>query len=134
MKTIPESHVGILEAGAMGYVATMRPDGRMSVNPVSVLWDGKLLQFSTVKARKKVRNLEADDRITLCVQDPKNVARYIEVRGRARIEDDADRAFVDAMAKKYMGVDRYPYDRPGDERVIVTIDIDHVSTPKIPGG
>ena len=134
MATIPASHLDILEGAAMGYVATMRPDGRMSVNPVSVCWDGTRLQFSTVKSRKKVRNLEADDRITLCVQDPKNVARYLEVRGRAKLEDDTDRKFVDAMAKKYMGVDHYPYDRPGDLRVTVTIEVEQVSAPKIPGG
>ena len=134
MKTIPESHRDILDAGAMGYVATMRPDGRMSVNPVSVLWDGTKLQFSTIRSRKKYRNLKADDRISVCIQDPANPSRYIEVRGRAQLEDDVGRRFVDAMAKKYMGVDKYPYDRPGDERIIVTIAIEHVSAPKIPGG
>jgi hypothetical protein len=31
-----------------------------------------------------------------------------------------------------MGVDRYPFDRPGQERVTVTIIAEHVSAPQIP--
>ena len=118
----------------MGYVATMRPDRRMSVTPVSVMWDGAHLRFSTLKSRRKFRNLKADDRVTVCVQHPDNPILYVEIRGRARMDDDTDRSFIDSIARKYMGVDRYPYDRPGDQRVTVTVDIEHVSAPKMPGG
>jgi PPOX class probable F420-dependent enzyme len=134
MPTIPTSHLDIFETNCMGYVATMRPDGKLSVNPVSVLWDGTALRFSTLKSRRKYRNLQADDRVSVCVQHPANPIRYVEVRGRARFEDDSDRRFIDAIARKYMGVDHYPYDRPGDERVTVRVEIEHVSAPKMPGG
>jgi PPOX class probable F420-dependent enzyme len=133
MQTIPASHLDIFETNCMGYVATMRPDGRMSVTPVSVMWDGTHLRFSTLKSRRKYRNLQFDDRVTVCVQHPENPVRYVEIRGRARFEDDSSHAFIDALARKYMGVDRYPYDRPGDERVTVRIEIEHVSAPRIPG-
>lgn len=133
MKTIPAHCLDIFETNCMGYVATMRPDGRMSVTPVSVLWDGAHLKFSTLKSRRKYRNLREDDRVTVCVQHPDNPVRYVELRGRARMEEDKDRAFIDRIAQKYMGVAHYPYDRPGDERITVTVEIEHVSAPKIPG-
>jgi len=134
MQTIPATHLDIFDTNCMGYVATMRPDGRMSVTPVSVMWDGAHLRFSTVKSRRKYRNLQLDDRVTICIQHPDNPVRYVEIRGRARFEDDSNRAFIDSIARKYMGVDRYPYDRPGDERVTVRIEVEHVSAPQMPGG
>lgn len=133
MQTIPASHLDIFDTNCMGYVATIRPDGRLSVHPVSVLWDGAHLRFSTLKSRRKYCNLREDDRVSICVQHPTNPIHYIEIRGRARFEADEDRGFIDAIARKYMGADRYPYDRPGDERVTVRIEIEQVSAPKISG-
>ena len=61
----------------------MRPDGRMSTNPVAVLYDGTHVRVSATADRRKIRNLRADDRITLCVVQPGNLNRYVEIRGRA---------------------------------------------------
>lgn len=77
----------------------------------------------------KYRNLLSDPRITLCISHPDNELHYIEVRGRAELSEDSDRKFVDAIAKKYMGVDAFPYDPPGAERVTVTVICEQISTP-----
>ena len=130
-KTIPESHLDILEQPCFGHAATMRPDGLISVHPVSVMWDGENAWFSTVRTRKKIRNLEQDNRLSLSIPHPENPVHYIELRGRAVIEPDPDRAHVNAMANKFMNMDEYPYDGPDDERVVVQIDIEQVSTPAI---
>ena len=84
--TIPQSHVDILESKCFAHVATIRPDGRISNHPVSILWDGEHVRFSTTKARRKYRNLLADDRITLSIPDPTNIWRYLEIRGRAVVK------------------------------------------------
>jgi hypothetical protein len=31
------------------------------------------------------------------------------------------------MAKKYMGVDAYPFHQPGDERVVMVVDVGHTT-------
>jgi PPOX class probable F420-dependent enzyme len=129
---IPDRARPLLEGRPIAFMTTMRPDGRMSTNPVAIVFDGKTLRISTITSRRKFRNLAADDRITICVVQPDNLNRYVEIRGRAVLEPDKDRVFVDAMAKQYMDVDRYPFDRPGDERVIVTIVPESVSCPSIP--
>lgn len=128
---IPASHVYILEAKCFAHVATIRPDGMVSNHPVSVLWDGKHVRFSTTKGRKKYRNLLADDRVALSIPDPTNIWRYIEIRGRATLEDDVDRSAINAVAKKYMGQDEYPFDGPGDERVTVTVHVEQVSAAAV---
>ena len=43
------------------------------------------------------------------------------------MEVDPDIEFISAMAKKYMGVDRYPNHRPGDERVVVYVKPGHTT-------
>lgn len=113
-------------------MTTMRPDGRMSTNPVAVVLDDAGVWVSTVASRKKYRNLLADARVTLCVVQPDNLNRYVEIRGRATLEPDTDRAFIDTIARRYMGVDRYPFDRPSDERITVHVSIEAWSCPDIP--
>jgi PPOX class probable F420-dependent enzyme len=129
---IPDAVVDILTDKPTGYVATLRPDGMISVTPVALLFEDGVVRFSTTKDRKKHRNLLVDDRITLTVAHRSNPNRYVELRGRALVEDDTDRAFIDRIAQHYMGVQRYPFDRPGQERVTVTIVPEHVSAPDIP--
>jgi hypothetical protein len=129
---IPAAVHDILTDKPTGYVATMRPDGRMSVTPVGLLFEDGTVRFSTTKDRKKYRNLLHDDRITMTVPHRNNPNRYVELRGRAQLDDDPDHAFIDRIARHYMGVERYPFDRPGQERVTVTILLEHVSAPDIP--
>lgn len=126
---VPESHFDLLEAKCSGIVCTLREDGQLSAHPVSFLWDGEHLRFSTLEERKKVQNLRADPRISLCIMDPENELHYLEIRGKALLEKDGDRSFVNSIARKYMNMDEYPYDRPGANRVTVTIMIEQVSTP-----
>ncbi len=131
---IPKTHADILNKRCFASVATLRPDGKLSCNPVSIVWDGEKVRFSSLEGTKKIRNLREDPRIALSILDPDDPTRYVEIRGRAEIEPDTDRAFVNAMAKKYMDVDEYPYDPPGAKRMVVTVRTEHVSTPPIQGG
>jgi PPOX class probable F420-dependent enzyme len=85
-------------------------------------WDGEFLKFSRTKTRQKLRNVGRDGRIAVSMQDPENPYRYLEVRGEVdRVEDDQDNAFINAMAKKYLDEDVYPWHQPGDERVVVYV-------------
>lgn len=127
--SIPASHLDILESQCYPVVCTIRPDGLMSANPVSILWEDGQIRFTTLKSRVKYRNLQADPRVTLCITHPRDPLHYLEVRGHAVLEDDTDRAFVNRIAQKYMGQDEFPYDPPGAERVIVSIVPEQISTP-----
>jgi len=109
------------------HIATVRDDGLLSVNPVSVLFDGSHVRVSTVKTRRKYHNLVRDPRVALSIPDPDDPSRYIEIRGHAVLEDDVDRKFVNEIARTYMDTDEYPFDQPGDERAIITIVAEQVS-------
>ena len=119
--TIPETHYDIVEGNNFAQVAMVMPNGTLANNVVAFHWDGEFVRFSTIKARQKYKNLAADQRVALCIVDPNNPWRYLEIRGDVEIEEDTDRSFINSIAKKYLNKDEYPFDQPGDERVTFTV-------------
>jgi len=125
---IPESHTDILEKPAFASVATIGPDGGPQNNPVWFGWDGSNVRFSQITTRQKYRNLNADPRVSFSILDPDDPYRYIEIRGvMIGIEDDPDLTFINSMAKRYLGLDTYPWHRPGDERVVMVVEPVHTT-------
>ena len=127
-KEIPEGYRDLLESTALVHVATLGPDGEPQSTPVWFDWDGKHLKFSQTKTRQKYKNVERDPRIALSIVDPENPYRYLEVRGKVtKIEEDPNMDFINAMAKKYLDQDEYPFHQPGDERVVVFVEPEHTT-------
>ncbi len=125
---IPGTHADLLESTALAHVATVGPEGEAQVNPVWFDWDGRRLKFSQTTTRQKYRNVQRDPRVALSIVDPDNPYRYLEVRGRVvEVEPDPDRAFINKMAKKYLGENIYPWHRPGDERIVIVVEPEHTT-------
>ena len=125
---IPENYQELLESTALAHVGTIGPGGELQNNIVWFDWDGEHVKFSQTKARQKFRNLKRDPRVAFSIVDPENPYRYLEVRGEvARVEEDPELNFISAMAKKYIGVDRYHYHQPGDERVVIVVEPGHTT-------
>jgi PPOX class probable F420-dependent enzyme len=83
---------------------------------------------NSAKGRVKDRNMRRDPRVGLSMIDPDNAYRTLMVRGRvANITEDGADAHIDALAKRYLGVDKYPFRTAGEVRVIYTIEPTHVS-------
>jgi len=77
---------------------------------------------------QKYRNVKDEPRVALSIVDANNPFRYLEIRGTVeRVDPDPDNAFINSMAKKYMGEDVYPWHRPGDERVVLVIKPEHTT-------
>lgn len=113
----------LLTSTALAHVATVGPRGEPQVNPVWFGWDGTHLRFSQTTTRQKYKNLGRDPRIALSIVDPGNPYRYLEIRGKVvAVEPDPELEFINSMAKKYLGQDRYPWHRPGDERVVIVVE------------
>ena len=126
--TIPQQYLDLFQKKAFAHLATLMTDGRPQVTPVWCDFDGTHLRINTAKGRVKDRNMRRDPRVTLTIQDPDNPYRYLEVRGRVVeiTEEGADR-HIDSLAKKYLGVDKYPYRQSDETRVIYTIQPEHVA-------
>ena len=120
---IPTSHLDLFKKKAFASLATLMPDGHPQVTPVWVDYDGQYVVINTAQGRQKDKNLARDGKVALSIMDPDNPYRYLEVRGRVveRTLNGAD-AHIDAMAKKYLGQDKYPFRAPGEVRVIYKIE------------
>jgi PPOX class probable F420-dependent enzyme len=85
--------------------ATVRPDGRPHAVPTWYIRDGDDYVFTSWHTTVKVRNLRADPRAALVVQDPEPPYDYVTVEGPAEVLDDLDecRRIATALGAKYMG-------------------------------
>jgi PPOX class probable F420-dependent enzyme len=126
--TTLDQYKDLFQKRAFAHLATLMPDGSPQVTPVWVDFDGTHVIVNTARGRQKDRNLQKDARVAVEIQDPDNPYRYVQVRGRVAemVEQGAD-ASIDQLARKYMGVDTYPYRRPDEQRVIVKISVEKVS-------
>ena len=126
---IPQSYVDILDKQAFASVATIGPNGEPHNNPVWFGWNGSHIRFSQTTTRQKHRNTRTDPRIALSILDPDDPYRYLEVRGVVvDVEEDSDLDFINSMALKYLGLDRYPWHQPGDERIVIVMEPTRTTT------
>jgi PPOX class probable F420-dependent enzyme len=108
---------------AFAHLATLMPDGAPQVTPVWIDYrDGRVL-VNTAKGRVKARNMSEGSAVALSITDPDNPYRYVQIRGVvSKVHEDGADAHIDAMAKKYLDADKYPFRQPGEERVIYEIE------------
>ncbi len=125
---IPEEYLDLLDTTALAHIATLGPNGEPQNNPVWFDFDGDRIKFSQTKTRQKYRNIQREPRIALSIVDPENPYKYLEIRGTVdQVEEDPDLEFINAMAKKYLGVEEYPYHQPGDERIVLYVRPEHTT-------
>ena len=102
MSVIPDGYTDLLERPLFGHLGTTRPDGQPQVNPMWFSYDGEFLYFTNTTTRRKFRNVQADPRISLSVNDPEQPYRYLEVRGTVeRFDPDPTGEFFLRLAARY---------------------------------
>jgi PPOX class probable F420-dependent enzyme len=127
-QVIPDKYRDLFSKKAFASLATLMPNGEPQVTPVWVDLEGDHLIINSAKGRQKDRNLRRDPRVSLAIVDPDNPYRYVEIRGLvSEITEQGGAPHLDKMAKKYLGVDKYPWSKPGDVRVIYKIQPEHAT-------
>lgn len=122
MAEIPAEARHLLEGKTFAHVATLMPDGAPQVSPVWIDVEDGTVVFNTAEGRLKPKNLRRDPRVAISVTNPENPYESLLIRGRVTelTREGADE-HIDALAKRYMGVDEYPLRQPGEERLIARI-------------
>jgi PPOX class probable F420-dependent enzyme len=120
---LPRQAKSIIEKKTFAPLATLMPDGSPQVTPVWVDHDGDRVVINTAEGRAKPRNMRNDPRVALSATDPGNPYEAVIIRGRVvgMTPDGADE-HIDAMAKKYLDRDRYPFRQSGEQRLKVYIE------------
>jgi PPOX class probable F420-dependent enzyme len=120
MTTFPESHRDLLQ-GEFATLATIDPHGFPQLTEVWFLAADGELKFSLNTARAKTRNLRERPACNLFLLDVATPYRYLEVRGRARLEPGHGYDFAAKVGAKY-GADLKAHDQPGESRVVVSVE------------
>ena len=124
MAAFPDQYMDLFQKKSFGAFTTLMPDGRPQTTPVWVDYKNGEVWVNSALGRQKDKNVRRDARVAVSIQDPDNPYRYVEVRGKVKeiTEAGADE-HIDAMAKKYLGQDKYPFRQPGEKRVLYKIAI-----------
>jgi PPOX class probable F420-dependent enzyme len=121
MAELSDKAKALLERPIHGWVTTLDENGAPHSTVVWVGLDERGVYFNTAVGRVKEKNLRRDPRLSLGVLDPDDAYNLVSITGTAVLETEGADDVINGLAKKYMGVDEYPFRRPGEQRVTVRI-------------
>lgn len=100
------------------HVAIPRADGTVQTLIVWAHTDGANVLLNSAEGRDWPQNLRRAGTATVTVMADGNPYEWVSVTGRlvGDTHDGAD-AHIDSLAKKYLGVDSYPYRQAGEQRI-----------------
>lgn len=121
-QAIPEQAARLFSGKNFAYIATLMNDGSPQLSPVWIDIEGDTILVNTAEGRVKQKNVSRDPRVALSVFDSANPYSMVTVRGRVvgQERNGAD-THIDRMAKKYLGMDKYPGRAPGEKRILLRI-------------
>jgi PPOX class probable F420-dependent enzyme len=119
----------ILEAPNFASIATAMPDGAPQVSTVWIDLDGDDVLVNTGEGLVKTENVRRDPRVAISVADQQeDPYEQVVIRGSVvEISTEGADEHIDRLAKKYLGLDTYPWREPGERRVILRIRVDRSS-------
>jgi PPOX class probable F420-dependent enzyme len=137
---IPESHQDLLLQPVNGVLTTMMADGQPQMSIVWADYDGQHVLINTTFERQKGKNMVANPKVNVLIIDPKNGARFLEVRGEV-IEitqegaithaDKQTQAYSNGAKQRFYG-DIYPEEQQAKEtRVVAKITPKKIATDAI---
>ncbi|HEY1522891.1 MAG TPA: TIGR03618 family F420-dependent PPOX class oxidoreductase [Solirubrobacteraceae bacterium] len=108
---------GLLQQPNYALVSTLNADDSIHSTIVWVSSEGDdAVAVNSAVGRLWPTNLQRDAHINVLVFEAGNPYHFVEIRGIAEVADGADE-HINALAKKYIDQDEYPYRQPGEERI-----------------
>jgi PPOX class probable F420-dependent enzyme len=129
MTDIPDVYLDLLQNNrAYAHLATVMPDGSPQNTPVWFDYTNGKIRINSARGRVKTRNMRQGSKVALSIMDPDNPDRYVQLRGTVTrvTQDEAAAAHIDSLAHKYLGVDKNPYAKAGDVRMMFEITVTSV--------
>lgn len=121
-REITDSAINLFRGKNFGFIASLMSDGSPQLTPVWIDHDGQFLLVNTAEGRTKQKNFARDPRVAISVIDKNNPYNMVSIRGKVvqQTSDGADE-HIDKLAKRYLGVDKYPFRSPDEKRIILKI-------------
>ena len=110
----------LLDERTFAVVSTINPDGAPQSSVVWVKRDGDEVVFSTIRGRRKTRNMERDPRVNVALYDPADPYRYVEIRGTVSLTEEGGPELIQELSRKYDG-EPFTEGHPDNVRVVVRV-------------
>jgi PPOX class probable F420-dependent enzyme len=107
-------------------ISTVNRNGSIHSTVVWIDVQDGLPAVNSAEGRLWPNNLERDPHITVLVCESGNPYNFVEIRGTATGTTEGADEHINALSKKYIGQDEYPYRQPGEQRVKFTIEPSHI--------
>lgn len=121
--------VALIERPVLGHLATEGADGHPHVTPLWIDAEGGDLLVNTARGRVKARDIERSPHVAVSVVAPDDPYLVVAFRGTVtEVTTEGADDHIDALAKKYLGVDSYPGRRADETRIKIRIRPDHIVT------
>ena len=122
-----------LNAGRLGHLTTLNPDGSPQVSVVWIGLDDDDIVIGHLGGGRKVTNIGRDPRVALTVEadgaNPVGMTNYLIVHGTARLVEGGAPELLQTLAEVYLGpgVKFPPFDNPSPGHVI------HITAERVGG-
>jgi len=114
--------IKLLKEKNLVFLATTMKDGSPQVSPVWADFEDDHIMINTAEGRIKHINVLRDPRVAISIVDQNNPLDMTASRGRVeKIIPDYDYLHANKLTKKYLGLDKYPFRRDGEKRIIFKI-------------
>jgi PPOX class probable F420-dependent enzyme len=131
MATLNDSEVRkLLSEPNYAVVSTLNSDGSVLSTIVWISAEDGTVAVNSARGRRWPTNLERDPRVTALVYEAGNPYNYVEIRGRATAATEGADEHINALTKKYINQDEYPFRQPGEERIKFVIEPDNIRHQK----
>ena len=121
-REIDDSIKQLLTGKNFAFVATLMKDGSPQITPTWIDFEGDTILINTAEGRTKQKNVSRDQRVAISIVDQNNPYNMVTIRGKVteQASKGADE-HINKLAKRYLGVDKYPFRSPTEKRVIIKV-------------
>ena len=124
---LPDLATRLLDSNTFATLSTINPDGSPQATVVWVKRDGDDMLFSTIRGRRKTKNMERDPRVAICMFNPADPYEYVEIRGHVELTEENGRELIQELSQRYDGVD-FTVEPPEVIRVVCRVIADRALT------
>ena len=114
--SLPDNVRRLVDSTTFAVVTTINPDSSPQSTVIWIKRDGDDVLFSTIRGRRKTRNMERDPRVSVCAYDPADPYYYFTVEGTVTLVEEGGDELIDELSHKYDGKPFTP--TPGATRVV----------------
>ena len=112
----------LLEGKNFASFVTLLSDGSPHVAPTWIDHEEYTILINTAMGRLKEKNVRKDPRVALSIYDNENPYHMVAIRGKVtEITTNEAENHIDKLAKRYLGMDKYPRRASDEKRILIKI-------------